>query len=320
MEENNEKQAQLYEVRSYLSCLKQGMRLPTQNILLLMKYLYPSFIAWGITACLCGLFFNQLSVALVQWWNATEPVVLNLPFFVLLGLGILILLSASLNLGQLMHLISRYGGSGVLPVVSVMKEGKSVFDMSIRALTWIVIGVLLSVAVIFVAFKGIGILNVWTWVVLSLFILVFWVPYTMVGWDYMLGHSASFFSSLRKFKEGYQFWVAFFILLLCGGLVAGILTVISWLPTGVLAYSGYLSEMTIMQGDPTDLPAYIPGLVVVFFVVSFLLASLFQWLLVFPLSFLYGNLKKKKKEKEAFEEESKKLDEIPATVVGTFRK
>lgn len=314
MEEKNEKQARLYEVRSYLACLKEGMRMPTQNILLLLKYLYPSFIAWGITACLCGLFFNQLSVAFVQWWYATEPVMMNLPFFVLLGLGILMLLSASLYLGQLMYLVRVYGETGILPVLSIRKEGRNIFDMTIRALTWIFTGVLLTMLVIYLSVVSLGILNVWTWVIWGVFLLIFWVPYMMVGCDYTIGRSNSFFSSLSKFKEGYQFWVAFFIVLLCGGLVSGILTVIGWLPTGVLAYAGHLSEVSLIQGDPTDLPSCVFGIVVLFFIVSFLLACVFQWLIIFPVSFLYGTLIARKEEKAKFEEESKLIDEAPAIV------
>lgn len=312
MEEKNEKQVRLYEVRSYLACLKQGMRMPTQNILLLLKYLYPSFIAWGITACLCGLFFNQLSVALVQWWYATEPVMLNLPFFVLLGLGILMLLSASLYLGQLMYLVRSYGETGNMPVLSMRKDGRNIFDMTIRALTWMFIGLLLTTLVVYLSVKILGILNVWTWVIWGVFLLIFWVPYMMVGCDYTIGHSNSFLKSLGRFKEGYQFWVAFFIVLLCGGIVSGVLTVIGWLPTGVLAYAGHLSEMNLLQGDPTDLPSYVFGFVVLFFIISSLLASIFQWLVVFPVSFLYGTLIARKEEKAKFEAESKLMDEAPA--------
>ena len=44
MEEKKEMDGGLFKSRSYLSCLNEGLKLPTRHILPLLKFLYPSLI------------------------------------------------------------------------------------------------------------------------------------------------------------------------------------------------------------------------------------------------------------------------------------
>ena len=45
MEEKKEMDEGLFKSRSYLSCLNEGLKLPTRHILSLLRFLYPSLIA-----------------------------------------------------------------------------------------------------------------------------------------------------------------------------------------------------------------------------------------------------------------------------------
>ncbi len=66
-------------------------------------------------------------------------------------------------------------------------------------------------------------------------------------------------------------------------------------------------EKWVLAGDPTDLPSSVPALIVCFFMLAALITSMFGWLTLFPLSYLYGSVRTRKKEKMAFEEEERRL-------------
>lgn len=144
-------------------------------------------------------------------------------------------------------------------------------------------------------------------VVSYVLLLALGVPYCMVIMDYMLGERRDFWCSLKRMKDGYQYWGAFFIILFCGGLIMGVLAAVSWLPAGILAYAGHASLMGVLEGDATDLPSYVPALVVFFFMLASVIANVFSWLTLFPLSYLYGSVEARKQEKASFEEEERRL-------------
>ena len=48
MEEKKEMDEGLFKSRSYLSCLNEGLKLPTRHILSLLRFLYPSLIAGAV--------------------------------------------------------------------------------------------------------------------------------------------------------------------------------------------------------------------------------------------------------------------------------
>ena len=65
--------------------------------------------------------------------------------------------------------------------------------------------------------------------------------------------------------------------------------------------------MGVLEGDETDLPSYVPALVVCFFMLASVIANVFSWLTLFPLSYLYGSVEARKQEKASFEEEERRL-------------
>ena len=91
----------------------------------------------------------------------------------------------------------------------------------------------------------------------------------------------------------------------------GVLAAVSWLPAGLLAYAGHASLMGVLEGDATDLPSYVPALVVFFFMLASVIANVFSWLTLFPLSYLYGSVEARKQEKASFEEEERRLQGLP---------
>ena len=86
-----------------------------------------------------------------------------------------------------------------------------------------------------------------------------------------------------------------------------LLAAVSWLPSAVLAYAGHESAMGVLGGDVTDLPSWVPYLIVFFFMLGSVITSVFAWLTLFPLAYLYGSVEARKQEKASFEEEERRL-------------
>ena len=117
MEEKKEMDEGLFKSRSYLSCLNEGLKLPTRHILSLLRFLYPSLIAGAVVMGLWGVCFNQITVALTRWMAASEPVVLSFPLFTLIILRVLSLLADSFTMGNVMTAVSRFATSVALPAL-----------------------------------------------------------------------------------------------------------------------------------------------------------------------------------------------------------
>ena len=305
-----EKKEHLFEIRNYLTCLKEGIKLPTQNFIPLFKFLYPSLIFIAVVAMLGGLFYEQFSMVMARLYTSSVPYTLNVSIVAVGGLVLLSFLAICFYCSQLMLVVRRYNETGQCLTLSFKKEFKEILQVCRRTIT--VVG--LAVVVLALAVWGlsffVGLTNIWSWVILSVFVLVVFIPYTMVCWEYMYRHEVRFADSLKQIKTGFQYWVAFFIVALCGGLLAGLLSVIAWLPSAVLAYAGHLSALTVCNGDETDLPGSVFILTIIFYVISSLLTYIFAWLKFFPLSFLYGSVVAREKEKAQYKAEQNEEDRL----------
>lgn len=310
MEEKKELDEGLFKSRSYLSCLDKGLKLPTRHILPMLRFSWPSLLFSALTAGVWGICFNQFSVAFAQWLAATEPVVLSLPVLTFLILGLLSVVALSFHVGNVLTAVSRFAESGAWPVLRFGACRGEIARTSVRAFTFILVGILVLSACLAPFVLWLGAANAWTMVVFGVLLLALAVPYCMVGLDYILGEEHDFFRSLGRMKDGYLNWGPLFIVLFCGGLILFILAVVSWLPAGILAYAGHKSMMEVLGGDPTDLPSYVPALIVCFFMLAAVITSVFSWLTLFPLSYLYGSVRTRKKEKMAFEEEERRLQRL----------
>lgn len=305
MEESRDKD--LFQVRSYLGCLNEGFKLATRHILPMLKFTWPSLVSVAVTAGLWGVLFNQFTVAFAQWLAAMEPVVLSLPVFAFLILGVLSLLTESFYVGNVMAALSHFADGGTWPMLKFgMYRGK-VGRSFLRALTFIFIGYLVVWLCLTPFILWLGAASVWTSVVYAVLILAFLVPYNMVGLDYMLGRRHDYFQSLRRMRDGYQNWGALFIVRFCGGLIMFVLALVCWLPAGVMSYAGHESMMAVLGGDVTDLPAAVPFFVVFFFMLASVITSMSGWLTLFPLAYLYGSVETRKKDRAAFEAEERRL-------------
>lgn len=308
---DEKKEEGLFQVRSYLKCLSEGFKLPTRHILSLLRFLWPSLLVGALSAGLWGVFFNQLAVVLAGWISATEPVTLLLPAYTLWGLSILSLLADSFCLGNVMVAISRYAEAGTWPGMLRFGACKSdILQASLRALVFLLAGLLVFVLWMTPFYLWLGAHSVWTLIAGVSCVLLLGVPYSMAGVDYLLGGRQGFVHSLTRMKEGYQYWGALFIVWFCGGLIMAVFSWVSWLPAAVLSFAGYESLMGTMAGDATDLPGMVSVFTVVFFMLASLITYVSGWLTLFPLSYVYGSVEARKKDLERFEAEERELQKL----------
>lgn len=309
MEDKKKTGETLFKVRSYLECLKEGIKLPTQHILPLLRFLYPSLLVGALCAVLCGLFFNRQAIVMQQWVGAGMSGQPDVPVLAVIALAVLSLLSFSFYLGQLMVVVAHYAASGQFPALRFGAVYKEVLHTSLRALTFILIALLILTPLSLLVTDLLGLFSVWNWVLQALLYLVFLLPFLMVGLDYMLNSSHSFRDSLRFMKEGYQYWVAIFIVLLCSGLIQGVFNWVAGLPVAILAYAENAFTVAILNGDATDLPGWVPVVSVMFWVLCLLIMAIASWVEVFSLSFLYGTVEARKAERARYKEEEERLVE-----------
>lgn len=205
MEEKKEMDEGLFKSRSYLSCLNEGLKLPTRHILSLLRFLYPSLIAGAVVMGLWGVFFNQITVALTRWMAASEPVVLSFPLFTLIILSVLSLLADSFYMGNVMTAVSRFAAAGAWPALRFGEAKREIFNASLRALTCTLVAVVVFSLLIVPVTLWLGAGNVWVTVVSYILLLALGVPYCMVIMDYLLGERRDFWCSLKRMKDGYQY-------------------------------------------------------------------------------------------------------------------
>ncbi len=310
MEDKKDKEGGLFKSRSYLSCLDEGLKLPTRHILPLLRFLCPSLVAGAVVAGMWGVFFNRMSVALAQSAAASGSAALPFPLSVFLILAVLSLLASSFYTGNVITAVSRFAGKGAWPVLRFREAGRGIFHASVRALACAVAYFVPSFLLVVCAALWPEAGGVWAVVVSCVLPFALGVPYCMVAMDYMLGGGGSFRHSLKRLKDGYRHWGAFFIILFCGGLVTGVLSAVGWLPAGILACAGHASLTSVLEGDATDLPSYVPALIVCFFMLASVIANVSGWLTLFPLSYLYGSVEARKREKASFEEEERRLSDL----------
>lgn len=308
MEEKKAMNEELYKSRSYLGCLSEGLKFPTRHIMDILKFVYPSLLVCAVVVGLWGAFNNQMSVMMAGWLSAEEPVMLSFPAYSLGLLTLLWIIADSFYMGNLMTGISRFASTGQWQPLRFSQVWREVAFTSLRSLSMNLLFYVFLSVVMGVLALCIGLEHI-LWLVLIFYVLLFalGIPYTMVWMDYLLGGHHNMLRSFAYIKEGFRYFGAIFIILFCGGLIVGLLAGIAWMPASILSFAGHESMMGALNGDVTDLPAMIPTLTVFFFILGGFITYLFYNLILFPLSYLYGSIEARKKEKARFEEEEQRI-------------
>ncbi len=295
-QKSNKTDMVIYKVRTYLSCMNQGIKLPTRHILDMSKYLIPSLFNYLYPLCF-------LSKTLYKF----DPTNIVLT---LVMLFLMFVLCEGCFLSQLFYVVSRYAETGKWQSFTWKQSVEGSRRFYPRVFLFLVVGVLTTALVSVPLIVWLGIANIWVYVLFFVWFVFVLIPYTMVGWDYSLSHDRSFSGSLLRIKEGYRYFGSYSAVWLVCGLLTLAMSCVVWLPSIILIFACRASMLSKLMGDVSDLPIVLFPLMYVFTIVSGVITKLFSCLLFFPLTYLYGSIVTRCKEEAKYEEEEKGLTAI----------
>lgn len=308
MEEKKENADGLFKVRTYGACLSEGIKLPTRNVSVLLRHLWPSMACVVALATLVGLIsgpaFGYLSAPEVLGSVSLS----GRMGMCMLGVLLLLIVPGSLYLAQLVALVRRYGQLGYLPLPASAwwPCGREVAGVWGRSVLFLLGGWLLWGVVGTAVFELAGA----AWLRLAagvLILLLVSVPYAMFGLFFLFDDTASF-SVSAVFRQSGRHWGALVAVLLLGGVLAGVVAGIGSLPARIMLLVSILSDEAVAQGDLSDVPALFPLMQAFSYALSAFVSCLSLWLLVFPLAFLFGAIRQERHENDEYAAERERAD------------
>ena len=293
-EMKNNADAPIYKVRSYLGCLDQGFKLGTRHVIDLLRYLSPSLLSCVFFGILLVLetYFYPLPYSSYRF--DASPAMLIAGACVLLALFVE---SEGSFMSQLFDVLSKYSDQGAWPAYKLKDAIKSSRKFFMKSCVFLLVGILSVAVFVMPSVLLLGWNSVYTFLLLLVFFILVFIPYVMMGWDYLLSHHHSLWSCFKRIKVVYQNIGSLYAVWIVAGLLHLLIGIIAWLPTILLVYAHRASLYSVAMGDTTDLPAIVPVLAVLFTILSTFVSKMSTCILFFPLSYLYGSIVTKKKEK-----------------------
>lgn len=301
-EMKNNADAPIYKVRSYLGCLDQGFKLGTRHVIDLLRYLSPSLLSCVFFGILLVLETYFYTLPYSSYRFDASPAMLIAGACVLL---VLFVESEGSFMSQLFDVLSKYSEQGAWPVCKINDAKRSSKKFFMKSALFLLVGLLTVALFVLPAVLLLGWHSIYTYLILFVYLLFVLIPYMMMGWDYMLSHHHSLWDCIKRIKVIYQNLGSLYAVWFVAGLLQLFISIVVWLPTILLVYAHRASLLNISMGDTSDLPTIVPVLVILFTIISSFLSKMSTCILFFPLSYLYGSIVTKKKEKMKFDEEEK---------------
>lgn len=302
MEEKEEKEAGLFKVRSYSSCIAEGFVLPLKNFKLLVKYLWPSLLVAMVSFVWMTFEIERVTTIFLYQVNPLHVVLQDRYVWgALLLLFLFAILANSLYTGQLIALIKMYGKSDHLSSVTFKKMNTSIWKSTARYFIYLVLTMLFYLGCAGISWLLFG-FSAWSISTVLVLIVVLLIPFIMIGLQYCFGQS-SLLGSFAAWKSGFRFWGAFFSILLVGGISTLVLGLFGSLPAWVLSTASAMAKLSELEGDVTELPEFFFAVKIFFYAVSAFVFLISVWFSFFPLAFLYGSIEKRRQEKKVYDAE-----------------
>lgn len=295
----------LFRQRSYMSCLAEGMKLPTRNFIPLLRFLYPSLLFLVAVSGVTDLLSGQMMLAGALRSSGGVGNVFLIAQIVLCALWFV---GMVFYWGQMMFAIGHYNATGTLDGLSFRRNLRPLGKLWGRAFVLLIIAMVFLFVVSVATVVGQPVIGVWGLVMMVMVVLVVMVPYEAVCQEGLLFPERPLMSCFRSFRLGFRYWAGFFIVAFCSSLLSGILLFIVLLPSFVLTYAVSLSMTAVLNGDAAEMPSYTIGLLTFFSMLSTFLMLIIFWIRFFPASFLYGSVVSREAEKVAYENSQENAD------------
>ncbi len=276
--------APIFKARTYRACLSEGIKLPTQNVILLTKHLWTSMLLASMWLALAGVWamdgvewmMRAIGRALAEGpeYAAWGPV-----FVAVLVTTLVLAFPISFCVGQFTTLLRRYAELGYVPVALQTRPFcRAVWVNAGRALGAIFVPLFLFLAIVTV--WGLTAPSWWIYVAWPVWLgLVLPFTYYQVRGQVLGGNR----DLLRTFPRAtLKDWGAYLAVLFLGSLLFVVLAAVALLPTLTLFLAQFQALNDVLQEDVVTFPAYFPVLSFVCALVGVWLTCMLGWLWFFP--------------------------------------
>ncbi len=275
--------APIFKARTYRACLSEGIKLPTQHVMLLTKHLWTSMLAASVWLAVVGVW----AMDGVEWLTramgsalltGSEYAMWGAVFVAVAVTTLVVALPVSFCMGQFTTLLRRYAELGYVPVALQTRPFcKAVWVNAGRALGAIFVPLFLFFVMVaaWLLFAA-----SWVYVAFPVFLcLVLPLTYYQVRGQVLGGNPAL----LRTFPRAtLKDWGAYLAVLLTVCVLFVVLALVAFLPSVVLFLAQLQALQDVLQGDVVTFPAYFPVLRFVCLFVGTWLTCMLGWLLTFP--------------------------------------
>ncbi|MBO4826277.1 MAG: hypothetical protein J5506_03435 [Prevotella sp.] len=301
-----QERSHIFKPRSYAACIRNGFKLIANHPVTILRATWPYIVlmaifAWfyyhSVFSTIISLFSQQASSSNVV------AIVLSLILFVAVELVLL---------ARVMMLLKHFRDNGTLPHINAFARMPETFITALRQLPFIVIVLIVSAIISFAYVKLIPlaiaqptttmfitiILGV---TVANVLFLVFVMPLLQTFYSYVMD-GGDFVKTLREtYPKGLRhIGKIFAVNLLTWALLAVAVSVLS-LPLIVLMFASGMSVMgTLVLGDASGMPGYMPWLMGITAIVCISL-SVFACLAIYTTNFyVYGSIEAIESERKQF--------------------
>jgi hypothetical protein len=322
--ENNEVNNESIKPRGTTTCVFDGFKLLWNNLLSLIKFLWPTLIVLCVSAALISCILGPLMTMFETISPNIHPDVhLNLPVLISFIALIAIYFIGSLFFGgQVFTCMQKYTQLGYFPKMSFRGSWKE-----IRHNTWkyflfmLVVSVICIVVTILLVIVSSRFISsspsVFRAILFDLcvifLIMLMLVPllYSLV--NYMLDTVRLQDMFFRGIAQGFKSYGFIFVILLISSIFVLIIQTVANLPNSILMFCKYQSVASVISGDAADLPGYFIVLQFVFSFIGQLVKEISVLGIWFALMFFNSTLILRRKEKLRFEQEKEALNNNTAS-------
>lgn len=293
----------LYKNRSFSSCINAAYKLQLENLRNILKCTWlPILVQSLLMACY---------TVVITPWIANGASWSDMPFtrlLVLIGLAILELVATAWTLSRLMSLLNEKSRKWNFRRSLWVLVGNTIISLTFVALFSGGVGAALgylkakattgeatpSMATTVMAIMGVYLL------LLLLFFCLIQLPLLYASMRYLNDEKMSFWRDLlQSLRTGLRHWGFIFITTLLSSIFVGIIIMLLMIPSYLLSFARYASEVGVVTGDPSGMPGYFPWLQFITTVIVFFLVyqvSIFEALVIY---FMYGSIETQEKERQS---------------------
>jgi len=280
--------------RSYVACLREGLKIPFLHFSELLKLLWPIWLL--VTLLVAGIQVAQLGLS-HEMLNA-QPQAANqgggsaFQWGLMAALEIVLFILCLLFMGHVVWQQRQLVETEKLPTERPWKVCRSILHSTWRSFVGIVILMLPYLLLLAGLLWGLHVNNKVATIACGVGMLL-WIAYVIVLLPSVLEYFYTEKSLAKSFsiRLGFHYWGRTFVVVLLAGLASLLVLFVACLPTFLVLYvEGQVMGLTMM-GDVVTLPSYFPVLRYAVLALYALMACFGTLIFTYPLLYHWGAIR-----------------------------